>query len=206
MYETYTPQLGHIYWELDKMVSRALVAMTPPSGQALHGSTVGTLVRQGMAWRIKGQEGVYRDFGLTPQVGPNLSISFSDGLGNKLKIRKHPVDWSTGELVPLPWESPLPGLRLLQNPLFGGRLETLGLDMVVLWDPDVQTQALRSAVLAVVSQVDNSSKTKVLDCIELPTKQRFSAAARRRKAPPPSVQSWLDFFINERFGDDPDTA
>jgi hypothetical protein len=167
-YQTHGPALGWIHSHIRDAVPAAyglLAELGTP--WEIAGTTLGNIVREFTIKSTKRSTHLHLG-GLTFAIGPNRSIVFGDAEGRKVRVRKQPIDWKRRRLVPLPRVEQLETIPVEQLELLRRTPSLPGEELTILWKPDPAAGALGKAILASVRDLENSSKTRVLDFAELP--------------------------------------
>ncbi len=168
-YQTHAADLAVVHgllWEAVPQAYRTCSDFGSP--QELAGGTLGTMVREYVHLGAKRlQEPGLKT--LTLSSGRNRSVVLGDNRGVAVRVRKQPIDWKRRTLVALP----MLGQELLlpdeeQLSLFANETPAGGQGITVLWKPNPRKVELSRAVLALVHDIENSSKTRVLDFVDLP--------------------------------------
>lgn len=133
---------------------------------------------------------------------PNRGIRLTDSSFNTVRLRKWPQSWAS------------PGVLKVEiaDHLFGIDLASAELEYVVLWDSHAKSMSLRRCVLALVSHLDENSKTKIYAVEDLPVRSGFMTdcgpgdALGSGTVPPSGPTDDFDDLIDgegDAVGDDP---
>ena len=158
MLAKHTPALaliqGYLDWAVPEAFSRCMDVRKQP--ELVPGAALGTNVRDLFLHRSDNE--VMRSASLTVVERPNLGIRLSDGAMHSVRLRKWPRSWETSELLDVS----------IDDHLFGLDLSSAALEYVVLWDADATLMALKHCVLALVSHLDETSKTRIYAVADMP--------------------------------------
>ncbi len=191
-YSSQTANLANINGVIGEAVP-ASFTMLRPFGHPIElaGGTLGTIVREHAIQSIEAVPSSTFS-GLWFSVGPNRSLVFKDMEGNEVRVRKRPVDWKRKRLVPFPEVEQLQTLTPTQLELLRPASAFAGEELVILWKPDPLSATLDRAVLAAVHNIENSSKTRVIDFVNLPDPPVSMNGLG--VPPPPEPGDFEDFF------------
>lgn len=188
--EEHRDALALVHGALDESVQETFAHWEDriPNPQDVHGAVLAADVRQILkllcAERLKRQS-------LSVAQGPNMSVVLFDRIGLALRVRRHPKNLKTGQLL-----APTPAPTAT---LFGDDYSSLVWQPYVLWTPDLRTKALRGAWLAAVADIDEEGKAVVYDRVALPA-ARFVAAGLTSPVVAEDAESFCDFFADDADG------
>lgn len=204
-YHRYARDLAVIHAHLELAVPKAFdIWASSYSGapEGLAGSTMGTLVREGMNLSANGpavprlravQDAPLRQLELLYlTMGPNRSVRYGAVKSPTLRLRKLPVNWRTHDEIAEP--EPISVYR--QRTLFENEIEDaypMGAEYTIVWRAAAETQSLDKAVLAVTHTMTDSSVARILDLIPLPDSTKALAGDPSTPAAP-KPGSFDDFF------------